>query len=226
MSQNKKPKGLLIVLITEIVLIVIGAVALIIVLISRSKSNTADNPSVQEEEEIAQEPAEVLTQEALAALSPEEGAKAAVEAFLTCYQQCDPRAAEYASGMDGLSFPAIQAKIARGMTFILGETRMTTDETGFEYALVPVTIEAPSFASAYEEAMKQVSADASEEEILKAVEEQLGKEAEKQTFNIEIPVFDFIDSRQVQMTSDLSDAITGGLISYMAQQMEGGEGHE
>ena len=79
---------------------------------------------------------------------------------------------------------------------------------------------------AYEEAMKQVGADASEEEILKAVEEQLGKEAEKQTFNIEIPVFDFIDSRQVQMTSDLSDAITGGLISYMAQQMEGGEGHE
>ena len=226
MSQNKKPKGLLIVLITEIVLIVIGAVALVIVLISRSKSNTADNPSVQEEEEIAQEPAEVLTQEALAALSPEEGAKATVQAFLTCYQQCDPRAAEYASGMAGLSFPAIQAKIARGMTFILGETRMTTDETGFEYALVPVTIEAPSFASAYEEAMKQVGADASEEEILKAVEEQLGKEAEKQTFNIEIPVFDFIDSRQVQMTSDLSDAITGGLISYMAQQMEGGEGHE
>ena len=55
MSQNKKPKGLLIVLITEIVLIVIGAVALIIVLISRGKSNTADNPSVQEEEEIAAE---------------------------------------------------------------------------------------------------------------------------------------------------------------------------
>ena len=54
MSQNKKPKGLLIVLITEIVLIVIGAVALIIVLISRGKSNTADNPSVQEEKEIAQ----------------------------------------------------------------------------------------------------------------------------------------------------------------------------
>ena len=85
MSQNKKPKGLLIVLITEIVLIVIGAVALIIVLISRSKSNTADNPSVQEEEEIAQEPAEVLTQEALAALSTEEGAKKSFEYVLKDY---------------------------------------------------------------------------------------------------------------------------------------------
>ena len=114
------------------------------------------------------------------------------------------------------------------MTFEIGETRLVEDEDGFTYALVEVTIETVSFEAAYEDAKKEFSEDADSEEILAKVTEKLKEYAasERDSFVIDIMVLDYVNSREILMDSNLSDAITGGLLTYMEERLEGGEDDE
>ena len=70
--------------------------------------------------------------------------------------------------------------------------------------------------------------DADSEEILAKVTEKLEAYAssERDTFVVDITVLDYVDSREILMDSNLSDAITGGLMTYMQEQLEGGEDDE
>ena len=43
---------------------------------------------------------------------------------------------------------------------------------------------------------------------------------------VDITVLDYVDSKEILMDSNLSDAITGGLMTYMQEQLEGGEDDE
>ena len=171
---------------------------------------------------------DLLPQEQIAELSLEEAAAETAKGFLTLYHNCDPKAGEYLRGGDGLSFPAIQAEIAKSMTFEIGQTRLVEDEDGFTYALVEVTIETVSFEAAYEDAKKEFSEDADSEEILAKVTEKLKEYAasERDSFVIDIMVLDYVNSREILMDSNLSDAITGGLLTYMEERLEGGEDDE
>ena len=174
------------------------------------------------------ETTDILPQEQIAEMSLEEAAAETAKGFLTLYHNCDPKAGDYLRGGEGLSFPEIQAEIAKSMTFEIGETRLVEDEDGFTYALVEVTIETVSFEAAYEDAKKEFSEDADSEEILAKVTEKLKEYAasERDSFVIDIMVLDYVNSREILMDSNLSDAITGGLLTYMEERLEGGEDDE
>ena len=225
MSQKKKKSKLVIILIIQLVVILLLALVVGIILIQRNKKN---HNNQKQEEEISQEIEDIVPQEEIKELSLDEGAYEAVKSFLSLYHACDPGASQYVSGLDTMEFPAIQAAIADSMTFTLGEARLEKEENGFDYAVVEVTIETVSFAKAYEDALEELEEDADSQEILDKVEEKLEeyRNSERETFEIEVLVFDFLDTREIQMTSDLSDALTGGLITYMAESMEGGESNE
>ena len=83
-------------------------------------------------------------------------------------------------------------------------------------------------ASAYEDAKKEFSEDADSTEILTKVTEKLKEYAasERDSFVIDIMVLDYVNSREILMDSNLSDAITGGLLTYMEERLEGGEDDE
>ena len=59
------------------------------------------------------------------------------------------------------------------------------------------------------------------EEAIKKLEEIA--ETKRTQFTLDIQVLDNVNSRRLLMTAELSDALTGGLMSYMAEQTAGGE---
>ena len=229
MSRKKgKKKGLLILLIVQFVVILGLAGGIGYVLLQRGKT---DNGTQGTREETVGEPidkADLLAQEEIAKLSLEDGAPEAVKGFLALYQSCDPEAAKYLRGVSSLEFPDIQAEIAKSMTFSLGPTRLVQEEDGTEYALVEVTIETVSFEAAYEDARKEFPEDADSGEILEAVRAKLEEYAktERDSFVIDVMVLDYANSKEILMDSNLTDAITGGLMTYMQERLEGGEDDE
>lgn len=170
----------------------------------------------------------ILTQQELAELPLEEAAPKTVSCFLALYHDCDSKAAEYANGMDGLTFPAIQSAIAKSMKYKVGEVRTVQNDDGTKYVLVNATIETAGFKAAYEEAVKDLPPDADNEAILTAVQKKLEKspKSARETFNVSIVVLDYVTSRKILMTSELSDALTGGLVTYLSNQTAGGGSHE
>lgn len=186
------------------------------------RENTASSASETEKEA---ESVRILSQEELAKLPFEEAAVNAVKSFLALYQTCDSKAGEYISGMTGLEFPGIQAAIAKSMSFTVGESRTELGDDGTERAVLQAVIETVSFKDAYEEAMQSLPEGAEAEKVLEAVQKKLEEIAEtKRTqFTLDIQVLDNVNSRRLLMTAELSDALTGGLMSYMAEQTAGGE---
>lgn len=232
MSQKKKKgSALKILLILQIVIIVGLAGTIGYFLLSGRTIGSIGINHPKANQQITEEKldtAELLPQKEIATLSLEEAAPQVAEGFLTLYHNCDPEAGKYMQGGEGLTFPSIQAAIAKSMTFEVGETRLIQEEDGFTYALVEVTIETVSFEVAYEEAKKELAEDADSEEILAKVTEKLEAYAssERDTFVVDITVLDYVDSKEILMDSNLSDAITGGLMTYMQEQLEGGEDDE
>lgn len=186
------------------------------------RENTATSAS---ETEKAAEPVRILSQEELAKLPFEEAAVNAVKSFLALYQNCDPKAGEYISGMSEIEFPGIQAVIAKSMSFTVSESRTERSDDGTERAVLQAVIETVSFKDGYEEALQSLPEGAEAEKVLEAVSKKLEEIAgsKRTQFTLEIQVLDNVNSRKLLMTAELSDALTGGLMSYMAEQTAGGE---
>ena len=165
-----------------------------------------------------------LPQEELAKMSLEEAAPETVKSFLTLYSSCDTKSGEYVSGMEGVQFPGLQAAIAKSLNYKIGEVRMVKNDDGTQYAVVETTIETVSFRTAYEAALKEIPENADSETILDAVQAKLEKfsNSKRETFTSELIVLDFITTRKIQPSSELSDALTGGMMRYISEQVSGG----
>ncbi len=250
MSREKKKGTGLILILTAVVLILAGVLVFLLVRndviggknqSEGTTSETASESAAQEapagtteqmpsvttgtEAETTEYAEKVLTQEELSALPLKEAAQGAVGSFLALYRACDPKAGTYLTGGSDLSFPEIQSAIATSLKYEIHETRLIGNEDGTAFAEVDVTIETPSFRAAYEATQKELSAEADAETILKTVHAKLldAGNASRVSFAITVQVLDFVTSREIQMSPELSDALTGGLMSYLAELAAGGK---
>ncbi|MBQ4424805.1 MAG: hypothetical protein II882_03580 [Lachnospiraceae bacterium] len=193
---------------------------------SAAESTAQPADTAEETAESTEEEPAILPQEAIAALPLEEGAPRVVEAFLSLYRSCDPQASQYLHQAATLDYPALQAEIAKNIRFTVGETSLVQKDGETAYAAVKVDIDSAGFQAAYEAVEKELTEKTDSAEALKMLTEKLGSaDAEQMHFEIEVMVLDYVTSQEIVMTPELTDALTGGLRSYL-QQLEEGESSE
>ncbi|MGM9640664.1 MAG: hypothetical protein ACI3V3_04800 [Faecousia sp.] len=145
----------------------------------------------------------------------------AVDSFLRLYQARDGSAGDLIAGGGTLDFGSWQGLLAGSVTFEMGNV---TDEDG--RMLVEVTVENVDFPAVFESVASELGEDASSQQILTALEAALADgDAPRRTFQCPVPVVQREEGCRVQISPELSNALTGGLTSYMDDSM-GGTGNE
>ena len=153
------------------------------------------------------------------------GAKSTVELFLLAYQQRDNTCSKYLLGTaerSTFNFDGVSKYFANELTYDIKDV-----STGENLCIVEIEIETIDFGQLFEDSYHEAILVYGENEASKYIKEILIQKATsddvKKTSELyEIVVHYINDEWKIEMDSDLSDALTGKMNSYI-KSLKGGE---
>lgn len=147
--------------------------------------------------------------------------KAFLQTFLDAYRAQDPQAVYYLTGAgeESLSYNGFQGLLASGFTYEIGEVDMS-----YAVPYVTVTITNVDFMSILETYLASLSNEATyaDEQILQDLTALIQKEDHPvRTFECLVPVYylDEDSGMKIEMTQELSNALTGGLAEFISDYL-------